>query len=158
MLKKSAFFLCLLYFIFCMPNIICAAEFENYPEKNIELITNTQKTTASFKKEQGENIIILSDISSSDILKITFQARNYEIESYMINNLVIEYKISTIPFGKWKKWINLAQPLKINFDEYLKNNHQRSDEVIIKIRFLVPQSIKIRRGSYPGDIYLELLN
>jgi hypothetical protein len=65
--KKFGLFLCLVYFIVFIPNIIYAAEIVDYPEETIELSTDIQDISNSFNVEQGVSIIGLGDVSSEDV-------------------------------------------------------------------------------------------
>ena len=157
MVKRIGLFLSLLYFIIIFANITCvASEIVEYPDDTIELATNIQDPLNSFEDEQGRSVIRLSDIRPDDLMEMTFEASNFENRSYIIKHLKIKYRVNIGSTPQWELWNNLAQTLQINFANYFQGN-QTESEVSLNIIFVVPQSIKIRRGSYSGNISLEIL-
>ena len=133
--------------LLCSSTVILSAEIYEYPEE-IELSTNIHHINSSYIEEFVSEIII-KNVRPDDILEITFNSYKRDDFNYLKQHLKVKYSYMN---SNWKEWNNLVHPLEINFN--VLNNVQN---VKLHIKFLVPQSIKIRRGVYSGELSLNLI-
>ena len=147
-MKKYIMLLFIIFSIIVSINITAtAAEIIEYPEE-IELTTDLQNLSVNSVEEHICSII-LEDISPVDVLKVKFYFRKKNNFDYINRHIKVKYR--TNQDLNWKDWDKLRKPLKITFD-----NLDSKQNINLKFKFLVPQSINIRKGNYFGELCFSL--